>query len=67
MQLSYISQNTHAAKELLDDKSQLPGIHHGYYSGGRQGKCPSSLAVTGLGAPLSSSLLKRRYISLQNE
>ena len=28
---------------------------------------PSSLAVTGLGAPLSSSVLKRRYISLQNE
>ena len=27
----------------------------------------SSLAVTGLGAPLSSSVLKRRYISLQNE
>ena len=27
---------------------------------------PSSLAVTGLGAPLSSSVLKRRYISLQN-
>ena len=25
------------------------------------------LSVTGLGAPLSSSLLKRRYISLQNE
>src|SRR6218665_822213 len=28
---------------------------------------PSSLAVTGLGAPLSRSVLKRRYISLQNE
>ena len=28
---------------------------------------PSSLSVTGLGAPLSSSHLKRRYISLQNE
>ena len=28
---------------------------------------PYSLAVTGLGAPLSSSVLKRRYISLQNE
>ena len=28
---------------------------------------PSSLAVTGLGAPLSSSVLKRRYISLPNE
>jgi len=28
---------------------------------------PSSLSVTGLGALLSSSLLKRRYISLQNE
>jgi len=28
---------------------------------------PSFLSVTGLGAPLSSSLLKRRYISLQNE
>ena len=27
----------------------------------------SILSVTGLGAPLSSSLLKRRYISLQNE
>ena len=25
------------------------------------------LSVAGLGAPLSSSLLKRRYISLQNE
>jgi len=29
--------------------------------------CPSSLAATGLGAPLSNSVLKRRYISLQNE
>jgi len=28
---------------------------------------PSFLSVTGLGAPLSSSPLKRRYISLQNE
>ena len=28
---------------------------------------PSFLSVAGLGAPLSSSLLKRRYISLQNE
>ena len=28
---------------------------------------PSSLAVTGLGAPLSSSVLKRCYISLQDE
>src|SRR6218665_2562402 len=28
---------------------------------------PSSLAMTRLGAPLSSSVLKRRYISLQNE
>ena len=28
---------------------------------------PSSLAVTGLGAPLNNSVLKRRYISLQNE
>ena len=28
---------------------------------------PSSLAMTGLGAPLSSSVLKRGYISLQNE
>jgi len=28
---------------------------------------PSFLSVTGLGAPLSSSLLKRCYISLQNE
>ena len=28
---------------------------------------PPSLAVTGLWAPLSSSVLKRRYISLQNE
>jgi len=27
----------------------------------------SSLVVTELGAPLSSSVLKRRYISLQNE
>ena len=27
----------------------------------------SSLAVTGLGASLSSSVFKRRYISLQNE
>jgi len=26
-----------------------------------------SLAVTGLGAPLSSSVLKRRYVSLMNE
>jgi len=28
---------------------------------------PSILSVAGLGAPLSSSLLKRHYISLQNE
>jgi len=30
-------------------------------------KSPSSLAVTGLGVPLSNSVLKRRYISLRNE
>ena len=28
---------------------------------------PSSLNMTGLGVPLGSSVLKRRYISLQNE